>query len=183
MKIYTKTGDKGDTGLYGGGRLPKHHLRVETYGTVDELNCQLGMTVAIAQRANFPTEWITYLQTIQRQLFDLGAELATTPGKQVKWHLTEESVESLERSIDRLTEQMPEQRTFILPGGTELAAHCHLARAIARRAERRVVELHAGMGQEKSTRQIRYLNRLSDFLFVLARYANFHAGHEDIPVL
>ncbi len=168
MKIYTKTGDDGTTGLFSGGRVTKHHLRVEAYGTVDELNSYLGVA-----RASQPSEKTdNYLETIQNHLFRLGADLATPIDAKADWlvRITEEEIQWLEDSIDSLNENLPELKHFVLPGGVPVAAHVQVARTICRRAERLVVALAESEAINVASRI--YLNRLSDCLFVLARHEN-----------
>ncbi len=177
MKIYTKTGDKGDTALFGGQRVPKDALRVEAYGTVDELNSVLGIVLADSNEASIEM----VLRPIQRQLFTLGAELATpepVKSRQIP-HLSPDDVTQLERHIDSLSDELPPLKNFILPGGTSAAARIHFARTVCRRAERVVVRL--SHNEPVSEEVLAYLNRLSDFLFVLARYLNAKAGFEEIP--
>ncbi|HJK95298.1 MAG TPA: cob(I)yrinic acid a,c-diamide adenosyltransferase [Polyangiaceae bacterium LLY-WYZ-15_(1-7)] len=180
MKIYTKTGDEGRTGLFGGERVSKTSARVWAYGEVDELNSALGLV-----RSQLDSDELdTLLSAIQCELFDIGAELASTPGRREKGSMPlidEPAVTRLEEAIDRHQESLPPLETFILPGGTPAAAHLHLARTVCRRAERRVVALTT----EDAVRPIllRYLNRLSDLLFVLARVANDQAGVKDVPWL
>ena len=172
MKIYTRTGDDGTTSLFSGGRVPKHHLRVESYGTVDELNSVIGL--ARAQQPSAQTD--ADLARIQHQLFNLGADLAT-PLDAASIHVVRvdaASVEWLEQSIDRMMEQLPALRYFILPGGSPAAATLHIARTVCRRAERLVAALmeHELLGEYV----LPYLNRLSDYLFTLARWENQQAG-------
>jgi len=172
MKIYTKTGDSGTTSLFSGGRVPKTHLRVEAYGTVDELNSILG--VARAQKPHAQTD--AWLAQVQRQLFHLGADLATPLNAQSDWVVRMDmgTVQWLETTIDEMTAQLPELKHFILPGGSLAAAQIHVARTVCRRAERIVVALQE---QEAIGEQVlNYLNRLSDFLFTLARWENMQAG-------
>jgi len=174
-RIYTRTGDRGDTGLIGGRRVPKDALRVEAYGAVDELNAHLG--AVRAQTADADTAEL--LDEIQHRLFDLGAELATPAGAGGAGPaIGDDAIDRLERTIDRLQALLPPLREFILPGGTPLAAALHVARTVCRRAERRLVTL----AREETVRAdlLRYLNRLSDFLFVLARVANTRAGRPDV---
>jgi cob(I)alamin adenosyltransferase len=181
MKIYTKTGDDGETGLFGGARVSKADARVETYGDVDELNCVLG-TVRAQLGADSVVDGV--LNAIQSELFVLGAELARAPGKDVDVGvalLTDHEVERLERTIDELERELTPLKTFILPGGAPDAALLHMARSVCRRAERRLVALCAV--QAIRPELVRYLNRLSDLLFVAARYANFHANVADVPWL
>jgi len=178
MKIYTKTGDAGETGLFGGARVSKASLRVATYGDVDELNSAIGWArVAVAD-----ADLDALLNQIQNDLFEVGAELGSTADRKKKGGLPlieEPQVETLERAIDKYEEGPPALQSFVLPGGSESAARFHLARCICRRAERGLVAL----GAEETLRGelLRYLNRLSDLLFTLARYANHTAGVEDIP--
>ncbi len=170
VRIYTGGGDGGDTSLFGGGRVPKDDLRVEAYGAVDELNACLGAVVAVQI-----TEPLRELVVrLQEELFELGADLATPPDTSARAdrvvRLGEDAVKGLEAEIDRLDAQLPPLTTFILPGGSPAGAHLHLARTVARRAERRLVEL--ARTETVSEHAIPYLNRLSDLLFVLARAAN-----------
>jgi cob(I)alamin adenosyltransferase len=172
MKIYTRTGDDGTTSLFSGGRVPKHHLRVESYGTVDELNSALGL--ARAHQPSASTD--DYLARIQHQLFNLGADLAT-PLDARSSHIVRmdaDTVRWLEESIDHLTAELPSLTAFILPGGSLAAAQIHVGRTICRRAERLVTALsqHEPIGEHV----LPYLNRLSDFLFTLARWENAQAG-------
>jgi len=172
MKIYTKTGDDGTTSLFSGGRVSKSHLRVEAYGTVDELNSALGLARALKPSAQ-ADDW---LAQVQRQLFHLGADLATPLESQSSWvvRMDAETVTWLEAGIDAMMAELPPLTNFILPGGTPAAAQIHVARTVCRRAERMVVLLqqHEALGGYA----LAYLNRLSDFLFVLARWENFRAG-------
>jgi cob(I)alamin adenosyltransferase len=183
MKIYTKAGDAGDTALYGGARVAKDAMRVEVYGTLDELNAALGVALAALPERDEGLHGV--LSARQAELFDLGAELATPPDRlddklARKLHLADAAqVEGLEAIIDRYEAQLAPLRSFILPGGAAAAAALHLARTIARRAERRAVTL-AGR-EQVNPEVIRYLNRLSDLLFVLARTANRLSGVQDIP--
>jgi cob(I)alamin adenosyltransferase len=166
MKIYTRKGDKGQTSLFGGTRLPKAHIRIEAYGTVDELNSQLGVVMGYIEDA----ELLIYLQGIQSRLFDIGAILAADPSKDNLFlpELKDDVIEEMEAAIDRMNEELPELKHFILPSGNVILAQCHVARTVCRRAERAVVRL----AEVESVPEIiiRYLNRLSDYLFVLARY-------------
>lgn len=169
-KIYTRTGDNGTTGLGDGSRRSKDSPRVEALGDVDEVNSQIGLL--LTEPLSAPVE--NLLTGIQHDLFDLGGELSV-PGYTT---VTEEQVVRLEQALDALNEQLPPLREFILPGGTRAAALCHVARTVCRRAERRVVTL---AGQETvSTVSIKYLNRLSDLLFVLARTLNREGGRGDV---
>lgn len=176
MKIYTKTGDKGETALFGGQRVSKGHLRVEAYGTVDELNACLGVARAAGQ---LPFD--TLLETIQSTLFELGAELATPPSRERRpSQLDDRDIELLENAIDEHESALEPLTSFILPGGTPAAAALHLARTVCRRAERFVVTLR-NREPETSEVALRYLNRVGDLLFVLARRANAVEGHGDVP--
>lgn len=179
MKIYTRTGDDGQTGLIGGQRVSKDSLRIEAYGTLDELSAVLGLACAEGLDAQ-AIEWI---QAAQRHLFEMGAELANPSVGQPSPEegsdaSSETEIGEMETWIDRLERSLPPLRNFILPGGTAAAARLHVARTICRRAERRVVTLAENIAI--SPRHIRYLNRLSDLLFVMARAANQSAGIADI---
>lgn len=176
MKIYTKTGDTGDTGLFGGGRVRKYGIRVEAYGTVDELNSVLG----VIRTYDLPDPAGDWLQRVQNDLFYLGADLATPFETKSEWvvRLDGEAVKGLEQAIDRMEAELPPLKSFILPGGTPAAAQLHVARTVCRRAERITVELNDE--QAINPTAIVYLNRLGDFLFVLARWVNFQAGESDI---
>jgi cob(I)alamin adenosyltransferase len=172
MKIYTKTGDAGETGLFGGPRVRKDDVRIEAYGTVDELNAALGLVRCQA----LPAEIEQVLQRVQSELFCVGAELATPhPQSRGTAFINESHVAALERAIDNLEASLPPLTQFILPGGHPSAAWLHLARGICRRAERRVVSLAADAAADVSPAIIRYLNRLGDYLFVAARFANAQA--------
>ncbi|RMF86318.1 MAG: cob(I)yrinic acid a,c-diamide adenosyltransferase [Nitrospinota bacterium] len=176
MRIYTRSGDTGETGLFGGGRVPKDSGRVEAYGTIDELNATLGVARNFIQDAEIDA----WLEALQRELFLLGADLATpltTTRKKPVSRLQASQVTALEEKIDAWQKELPPLTRFLLPGGTPGAAFLHLARTICRRAERRVVKL----AREESINPeiIRYLNRLSDLLFVLARLCNQRAGQAE----
>jgi cob(I)alamin adenosyltransferase len=178
MKIYTKTGDGGATGLFGGGRVPKDHPRTTAYGDVDELNSAIG-----AARATAPADLFDpLLDSIQRDLFSIGGHLATPDPAKVakaleKADLSPERVALFERTIDEADRELPPLRAFVLPGGTPKAAALHLARTVCRRAERSVVTL--SHESEVPALFLVYLNRLSDLLFTLARLANHRAGSGD----
>ena len=175
MRIYTKTGDGGETGLCGGLRVPKDHPRVEACGEVDELNAAIG--VARSQRPEATMDAV--LERIQRDLFSLGADLATEgPGGSSRPRIAAVHVEQLEADIDRCDGRLPPLKQFILPGGSPLATRLHLARAVCRRAERAVVTL--SRSEAVSPHAAQYLNRLSDLLFVLARTANAEAGVAEV---
>jgi cob(I)alamin adenosyltransferase len=172
-KIYTRTGDDGTTALGSGERRPKYDLRIAAYGTVDELNAALGL--ARLHTAADP-ELDTMLQHIQNDLFDLGADLCVPERRdrssRERLRLVEAQAERLEQEIDRLNAGLLPLTSFVLPGGTPAAAYLHLARTICRRAERLIVELAAQPGEAVSGAAIKYINRLSDFLFVASRHAN-----------
>jgi cob(I)alamin adenosyltransferase len=171
-RIYTRAGDGGRTQLVGGERRPKHDLRIEAYGTVDETNAAVGLT-RLHTAADPDADAI--LARVQNDLFDLGADLAT-PEVEAKGRrdlrVTDAQVERLEHEIDALNAALPELRSFVLPGGTPAAAHLHLARTVCRRAERLVVALADKDGETVSATAIKYLNRLSDHLFVVSRHLN-----------
>ncbi|MGK5089686.1 cob(I)yrinic acid a,c-diamide adenosyltransferase [Bdellovibrionota bacterium FG-2] len=172
MKIYTKTGDKGETGLIGGSRVPKDHLRIEVYGTLDELNSHLGLVLCgLADQSPLYSP----LHKIQRSVFDLGSELATPPnGKLAGTLLGSAEILALEQEIDQFETQLEPLKHFILPGGCRTASHLHLSRTVCRRAERAAVHLHHL--EPLRAEVLNYLNRLSDFLFVSARLANHLEG-------
>lgn len=178
MKIYTKTGDDGTTGLFGGARIEKDDPRVEAYGTVDELNSVIG----VARAASPPEELREVLVRVQEDLFVIGAELATAPGKEAKLPMGlvgDEDVRRLETEIDRAEAELAPLANFILPGGSPSGAALHHARTVCRRAERRVLE--ASRGAPVRPAVMVYLNRLSDFLFVAARRANHLAAAPETP--
>jgi cob(I)alamin adenosyltransferase len=178
MKIYTKTGDRGDTGLFGGPRVSKDAPRIEAYGTVDELNSVLG-TVR-AQGTEGPLDAL--LGQIQNELFALGAQLATPdPAAHRTALIGPAQIAALEAAIDRFEEPLEPLQQFILPGGTPVAAQLHLARTVCRRAERRLVSLVHQAAEPIAGDLVIYLNRLSDFLFVLARAVNHQNGYPDVP--
>jgi cob(I)alamin adenosyltransferase len=181
VKIYTKTGDRGETGLFDGSRVPKYSPRVDAYGEVDELNAILGVALAFIRDDE---ELRAYLLTIQRDLFVVGAHLADPTARVEakrgeKAHLTEEKVTQLEHWIDQFEEGLPPLRRFILPGGSKGGATLHHARTVCRRAERRVVALSQQV--EVSPVIITYMNRLSDFLFVAARVENLRKNRPETP--
>jgi cob(I)alamin adenosyltransferase len=165
MKIYTKTGDKGQTSLIGGTRVPKHHLRIESYGTVDELNSYIGL-IRDQQVSEYQQN---LLKEIQDRLFTIGSALASDPEKSKMKipDLHQEDIELLEKEIDTMTADLPELRHFILPGGSNAVSFCHLARCVCRRAERICVHLSEDSFVDEKV--MVYLNRLSDYLFVLSR--------------
>lgn len=175
FRIYTKTGDQGETSLFGGKRLLKSHLRIETYGTVDELNSYIGLV-----RDHLLEEDLReLLKSIQDRLFTIGANLASDPDKEMSVpDVHEADIERLEQEMDRLDELLPELKNFILPGGHPAVSTCHIARCVCRRAERLTVAL----SQESLVAPIliRYLNRLSDYLFMLARFIGKSKGVEEV---
>ena len=175
FKIYTKTGDKGETSLFGGKRLLKSHLRIDSYGTVDELNSFLGLVRDQTDDDNVRG----MLKEVQDRLFTVGSNLASDPDKPLATpDLLETDVEVLEKAIDQMNEVLPPLKNFILPGGHPAISTCHVARCVCRRAERLVVAL----AQEEAVEEIiiRYLNRLSDYLFVLARFLGRQLGAPEI---
>jgi len=177
MKIYTKTGDKGLTSLFGGKRVPKHHLRIEAYGTVDELNSYIG----IIRDQKIDSDTFNVLIEIQDRLFTLGSMLATEPGNEkVKVpQLFEEDITLLENEIDKMNETLPEMRSFVLPGGHQTVSFCHVARCVCRRAERLAV--HLAEVEQVQNLIVKYLNRLSDYLFVLSRKLTQDNNAKEIP--
>lgn len=177
MKIYTRTGDKGTTSLIYGQRVAKNDLRVEAYGTCDETNSMIGLALSYLRGENLNRKELieNAYHKIQTNLFHVGAELATPKGKEVKWSLKTTDVEEMEKQIDQLNESMPELTNFILPGGHPAGAAFHVARTTARRAERCAVAL----GEDVNPLVLTYLNRLSDLLFVMARYVNHELGFKE----
>lgn len=177
-KLYTKGGDQGDTGLIGGKRVKKSHPQVEAYGNVDELNCWIGV-VRSSLRSSKIAGFEDSLFDIQQNLFDLGAELSTPSDSDWKPPrvVSHEDVSSLEKEIDRWTEQVEELRSFLLPGASELTSYCHVARSVCRRAERSIIEF--SVSTEIRAEVIQYMNRLSDWLFALARVVAKEIGEEE----
>ena len=187
FKIYTKTGDKGETSLFGGARVPKSHIRVEAYGTVDELNSYIGLITDLITTPQYKT----VLKEVQDRLFTIGSILATEPSKQMKTpDLKKEDIQLLENEIDAMDAQLPPLKNFILPGGHSTVSFCNIARTVCRRAERLVINLvllekeegqpinpNNELGQALS---IQYLNRLSDYLFILGRKIAKDLGAEEI---
>lgn len=183
MKVYTKTGDKGTTALFGGTRVPKHHIRIDSYGTVDELNSYVGLI----RDQDINPLYQQSLIKIQDDLFTLGAILATPKEKEVLKNgkmrlnipLIEDShIEFLEREIDQMDSLLPAMTHFVLPGGHTTVSYCHIARCVCRRAERLAVELNES--EPIDLRTIQYLNRLSDYLFVLARKLSFDLKAQEV---
>ena len=179
MKIYTKTGDKGTTTLIGGTKVSKAHLRIEAYGTVDELNSYIGLCKDLLT----DEEGKSVLQEIQDRLFTIGSALACDPEKEAKMKipdLNEADIVLLEKEIDEMGNKLPVMKSFILPGGHPSISHLHIARCICRRAERCCVRLESEKNEVESI-IIKYLNRLSDYLFVLARYTGHLLNIPDVP--
>lgn len=176
MKIYTKTGDKGETSLIGGVRVKKSNLRIEAYGTIDELNSWIGVIRNIEEISNSQL-----FQKIQDVLFTIGSHLASHPekGRMKLPEILDADIELLEKDVDRMESELPQLMTFVLPGSSLQNSYCHIARTVCRRAERCVVELSLNEKVEEII--IRYLNRLSDHLFVLSRYITLKQNGEDIP--
>jgi len=185
MRVYTKTGDNGTTALVGGVRIKKTDIRLEAYGTVDELNSQIGLLVALMEKQGVENETVGSLREklirIQNSLFIVGTHLATDQSKTPLYPsaiLPEGETEMLEQAIDSMNAQLPEKQGFVLPGGTVAAAQAHVCRTVCRRAERRIAQLAeiAKVGPEI----MQYINRLSDYLFILAKIINFNMGHGEI---
>ena len=183
MKIYTKTGDSGTTALFGGTRVPKDHIRIESYGTVDELNSYIGLI----RDQEIALHYKNILIEIQDRLFTVGAILATPPEKEVKKNgelrlqklgITIRDIELLENEIDSMEEVLPPMTHFVLPGGHTTVSYCHIARCVCRRAERLAV--HLDHNEPVSEIVIMYLNRLSDYLFVLARKLSNDLNAEEV---
>jgi cob(I)alamin adenosyltransferase len=183
MKIYTKTGDKGTTALFGGTRVPKHHIRIESYGTVDELNSHLGLI----RDQNINQDYKDLIIHIQDRLFTLGAILATDPEKAILKNgkerlnipkISSENIERLEQEMDTMNDALPPMTHFVLPGGHQTVSFCHIARCVCRRAERLTTALNDIETIEPNT--LMYLNRLSDYLFVLARKLSYDLQANEI---
>jgi cob(I)alamin adenosyltransferase len=170
FKIYTKTGDAGKTALFGGARIPKHHLRIEAYGTVDELNAHIGYLSDLSDKNNCS---IPYLEHVQNELFNLGSVLASDPSKDlVVPNIEDRHIVSLETEIDNYDKILEPLKSFILPSGHVLISSAHICRTVCRRAERLVVALNDAEGCDPLV--LKYLNRLSDYLFTLSRYYAHH---------
>lgn len=174
MKIYTRTGDKGQTSLVYGTRVSKTDSRVEAYGTCDEANSMIGLAISHMYNEDFDgkDKILKAFHIIQTDLFHVGAELATPAGKKVGWVLEKEAIDNMEALIDELDQELPPFTNFVLPGGHPAGASFHVARTVVRRAER----LTVAIGENVNPLVISYLNRLSDLLFVVARYVNFKLG-------
>jgi cob(I)alamin adenosyltransferase len=176
MKIYTKTGDKGQTSLYGGQRLSKNDIRIEAYGTVDELNSYIGWIKAL----DLQHEDDDLMKEVQDQLFSIGSHLASDPkGDLPLPDINMDVVTAMEHSIDRMNDELPRLKSFILPGGSTSSSLVHVGRTVCRRAERRVVGL--AEVQKVNDNIIVFLNRLSDYLFVFARYVLLKEGKQEVP--
>ncbi|CAI8224906.1 MAG: Cob(I)yrinic acid a,c-diamide adenosyltransferase [Flavobacteriaceae bacterium] len=183
MKIYTKTGDTGTTSLYGGTRVAKHHIRIESYGTVDELNSHIGLI----RDQEIDPDIKQILIAIQDKLFTLGAILATPPGKETLKNgkdrlnipkILEQDITMLETQIDKMNESLPQMTHFVLPGGHTTVSYCHIARCVCRRAERVTTLLNQQQGIDP--RVLKYLNRLSDYLFVVARKLSYDLKADEV---
>lgn len=183
MKVYTKTGDKGTTALFGGTRVPKYHIRIESYGTVDELNSHIGLI----RDQEIGILYKNTLIEIQDRLFTVGAILATPPEKGTLKNgqprlqnlgIIEADIEFLEKEIDTMEASLPQMTHFVLPGGHTTVSYCHIARCVCRRAERLAVHLHELEPTDELV--IKYLNRLSDYLFVLARKLTFDLHADEV---
>jgi cob(I)alamin adenosyltransferase len=172
-RIYTRGGDRGETSLGDGSRVPKLDCRIGAFGTVDELNSQLGLVLA----GDVPARFRPWLERVQNELFDVGADLCVPFGVTDRLRVTQDAVATLERLCDELNADLPELRSFVLPGGTEIAARLHVARAVCRRAEREALAADAEHGINPLV--LTYLNRLSDLLFIAARAANADAGRDE----
>ncbi|WP_396146541.1 cob(I)yrinic acid a,c-diamide adenosyltransferase [Flavobacterium sp.] len=183
MKVYTKTGDTGTTALFGGTRVPKHHIRIESYGTVDELNSHIGLIRD--QKIN--SHYKDVLIEVQDRLFTVGAILATPPEKETLKNgekrlqnlgILETDIEYLEKEIDAMEDSLPQMTHFVLPGGHTTVSYCHIARCVCRRAER--LSVHLNDIEPTDELVIKYLNRLSDYLFVLARKLSFDLKADEV---
>ena len=183
MKVYTKTGDKGTTALFGGTRVPKDHIRIESYGTVDELNSYIGLI----RDQEISQHYKNILIEIQDRLFTVGAILATPPEKEVMKNgalrlqnlgVIESDIDLLENEIDAMENSLPQMTHFVLPGGHTTVSYCHIARCVCRRAER--LSVHLSHDEPVAPNAIKYLNRLSDYLFVLARKLTFDLKAEEV---
>ena len=176
IKIYTKTGDDGTTGLVGGSRVKKYDLRLESYGTIDELNAAVGVLRSFELEVHINQ----LILNIQNKLFNIGSRLASDENGEAftaNLAIKSEDIAELEKAIDSFEEELPELKNFILPGGDMLVAQCHVARTICRRAERRIVEF--AETEKVQPELIKYVNRLSDFFFVLSRYIGFRRGVDE----
>lgn len=177
MKIYTKSGDKGETSLVYGQRVPKNDARVEAYGTCDEANSLIGMALSFIPNEEKWKELLDIFHVVQTKLFHVGAELATPAGKKVGWPITDGDITFLEETIDKWDSTLPPLTNFVLPGGSKAGSTLHVARTVARRAERMAIAIQ--QQEEVNPVVIKYLNRLSDFLFVAARLVNREMGNPE----
>ncbi len=177
MKVYTKRGDQGETSLIGGTRVAKHHIRIEAYGTVDELNSYIGLI----RDQDINADYKQALIEIQDRLFTIGASLASDPDKSKMKipDLNNADIEYLEQHMDKMDEALPEMRSFVLPGGHTTVSYCHIARCVCRRAER--IAIHLASESFVADEVIKYLNRLSDYLFVLSRKLTLDLNAEEVP--
>ena len=182
-EIYTKTGDKGTTALFGGTRVPKHHIRIESYGTVDELNSHIGLV----RDQDIDAGHKKFLERIQNKLFTVGAILATDPEKAILKSgkerlnipkISEMDIAELETEMDRMNELLPQMTHFVLPGGHQTVSFCHIARCVCRRAERLAAQLNDYQSVDEAV--LKYLNRLSDYLFVLARMLSQELSADEV---
>ncbi|HEX6593046.1 MAG TPA: cob(I)yrinic acid a,c-diamide adenosyltransferase [Bacillota bacterium] len=180
MRIYTRSGDRGQTSLISGKRVPKNDLRVEAYGTCDEANSMIGLALSFLERETWDKKdvFLPTMHRIQTILFHVGSELATPRDKEVAWKLQQKHIQELEDQIDTWDETLPTLTNFILPSGHAASSALHSARTVVRRAERMAV----GIGDDVNPLVISYLNRLSDFLFVAARYVNHQLNGKEIPL-
>ncbi|SET70737.1 cob(I)alamin adenosyltransferase [Oceanobacillus limi] len=180
MRIYTRSGDKGKTSLIYGKRVAKNDVRVEAYGTCDEANSMIGLALSFLDEKDWPEKdaFLETMHRVQTILFHVGAELATPSDKEVMWKLKQEHIDELEKQIDAWDQELDTLKNFILPSGNSASSALHTARTIARRAERTAI----GVGEEVNPLVVSYLNRLSDFLFVAARYVNKQLGGKEIPL-
>lgn len=183
MRIYTRSGDKGTTALISGRRVSKYDLRVEAYGTCDEANSVIGLALSYIQEEEWKEkkDFINFMHRVQTILFHVGAELATPKEREVPWKLTQSHIDELEAKIDEWDQELPTLKNFILPSGHVASANLHLARTVIRRAERKAVAVADQIG-DVNPLVISYLNRLSDLLFVAARYVNKQLKGEEIPL-
>jgi cob(I)alamin adenosyltransferase len=180
MRIYTRSGDKGTTSLVYGKRVPKNDIRVEAYGTCDEANSMIGLATSHLEQSNWEekADFLEQMHRVQTILFHVGAELATPIDKEVYWKLKQEHVQELEEQIDKWDQHLEPLKNFILPSGHQASSALHVARTITRRAERMAV----GLGDDVNPLVVSYLNRLSDYLFVAARYVNKALGGKELPL-
>jgi|SRR5690606_3333964 len=181
MRIYTRSGDKGTTSLVYGRRIPKNDPRVEAYGTIDEANSLIGLALSFLDDVDWEgkQEFLNIMHRVQTVLFHVGAEISTPLDREVAWKLEQRHIDELEKQIDEWNEQLPELKQFILPSGHKVSSALHLARTVVRRAERATVSIQ---DQIPESLAVAYLNRLSDFLFVAARYVNKELKGTEIPL-